>query len=201
MKLYILFFLMPLFIFCQVKQNNDIYIIGRGTISKKKFVGDIFNNINKNITHIGIGFLESDSLMVYNVSLDKRIKNSSLIVEGFADFKNVNDLFYMGVWKLEISKTDLLIVKERIKEIQKKEIVFDSRFDLDNGDTNLYCSEFVQIVINSIDNYYYFPTEMILKNSLKTIINKDTFLYFPTDFFLVNNKFQQVDINQLNFKL
>jgi hypothetical protein len=201
MKLIVLFLMLPLFCFCQIKQSHEIYIVGRGTLSKKKLVGDTFNNINKNMTHVGIGILESDSLKIYNVSLDKKNNNSALVVESLDEFQAINDIFYLGIWKLEVSENDYIKIKDRISLMLKKEIKFDSRFGLDNGDNNLYCSEFVQMIINTVGGYDYKPNEMKPQKTLKSFISKDKFIYFPTDFFLKNKKFQQVYLNQLNFNL
>ena len=65
-------FLLVLFNQVGFSQNilpkNSIYVVCRGTTLKRSLIGDGFNISNKNITHIGIGYVENDSLKIYNVS-------------------------------------------------------------------------------------------------------------------------------------
>ena len=53
--------------------EDNIYLVCRGTTNKQNFIAENFNISNREITHIGIGLYEKDSLNIYNISIDKKI--------------------------------------------------------------------------------------------------------------------------------
>ena len=60
-------------VYCQKDIDNlkfkkhTIYLFSRGTKTKSGLIADKFNISDKNITHVGIGFIKNDSLKIYNV--------------------------------------------------------------------------------------------------------------------------------------
>ena len=63
------------FNFCLKLNEDNIYLICRGTTNKQNFIAENFNLTNKDITHIGVGIYEDDGLKVFNISIDKKINN------------------------------------------------------------------------------------------------------------------------------
>ena len=165
---------------------SQIYITGRGTTIKKEIIGEEFNLSNKNLTHIGVAYKEKDSLVIYNVSSDRELNGSSLIVESWAQFINGKDVFYTAIWELKISKKQQKQFKNRLQKYLKNKIQFDDMFKLDNN--KLYCSEFVAKILNESKIGKYLPTVKDIKQSNKLI-------YYPVDFFLSNIYFNLIYTN------
>ena len=71
--------------------DSSFYLICRGTKSRQSIIANDFNMKDTMITHIGIGYVKDNSLVVFNVSTpvnDK--KKSALVVESFDSFTNMN---------------------------------------------------------------------------------------------------------------
>ena len=199
MKLKIVLFLliMSFSSYCQVFKKNAIYFVGRGTLSKKELIGDRFNQYNKQLTHLGIGIVVNDTLIVYNVSNDKIINKSALIVEKIPSFKNVNDIFYFGIWELKCKKTTLNKIKKKLITIQKEVIYFDRKFIL-SDDNYLYCSEFVYNITKNIKGFNSNPISVELNKIEKQILNVEKFSYISVDYFLSNKNVKEFQTEYIN---
>jgi hypothetical protein len=180
----------------QKLDENSIYFVGRGTLSKKELIGDRFNLIDKELTHLGLGLVTNDTLYVYNVSSDKKQNNSSLIVEKIADFKNVNDIFYFGIWQYKCSKKDVEKVRNEIAAISKQAITFDRKFALAD-DNKLYCSEFVFKIASCLEGLYFKPTVKELNKIEKQILGVEDLTYIPVDFFLSDTRITKLQSEYL----
>lgn len=183
--------------YCQELNSNSIYFVGRGTLSKKELIGERFNLLNKQLTHIGLGFIENDTLQIYNVSSDKKEKNSSLIVETISDFKNVNDIFYFGIWEYKMTKKNIKKIKSELLKIIKTQITFDKKFSLEN-DNQLYCSEFVYKVLVTIKELNFKPTTIELNRIEQQILENEKLIYIPVDFFLNNKNIKEIKTENIN---
>ena len=182
---------------CQVFKKNAIYFVGRGTLSKKELIGDRFNQYNKQLTHLGLGIVINDTLMIYNVSSDKVINKSALIVEKIPSFKNVNDIFYFGIWELRCNKKTINKIKKELITIQKKQIYFDRKFVL-SDDNYLYCSEFVYNITKNIKGFNSNPISVELNKIEKQILNVEKFSYISVDYFLSNKNVKEFHTENLN---
>lgn len=183
--------------YCQELNSNSIYFVGRGTLSKKELIGERFNLLNKQLTHIGLGFIENDTLQIYNVSSDKKEKNSSLIVETISDFKNVNDIFYFGIWEYKMTKKNIKKIKSELLKIIKTQITFDKKFSLEN-DNQLYCSEFVYKVLVTIKELNFKPSTIELNRIEQQILENEKLIYIPVDFFLNNKNIKEIKTENIN---
>ena len=181
----------------QTFRKNTIYILGRGTLSKKEFIGEKFNIENKNLTHLGLGLFVNDTLKIYNVSSDKFQNKSSLIVETIEEFKNVNDIFYFGIWYYECSNVVFEEFKKTLNTYESSVILFDKKFELKN-DNNLYCSEFVFNVLNNLKPFQFLPCKKELNKIEKEILEREELIYYPVDLFLSNNNIKQLYVNTIN---
>lgn len=193
-KLYlpVLFFILFQHSFSQVKLSDDsIYLVARGTKSKQFLIGEKFNTTLKNITHIGIGYQENDSLKIFNVSLNKKVNNTSLIIESWDEFTNLSDVFYIGVWELKCGKEKLEEIKVLLNNYLETPIEFDNRFNIEDND-KLYCSEFVVKVLNQAAIFDFKPEGKEVTSLLKNMTDKEMFYYFPVDFFLQDSEIKQI---------
>lgn len=175
-------------VFSQEYNKNSIYIVGRGTLSKKEFIGDRFNLYNSNLTHIGIGLVEGDSLNVFNVSPDKKFNDSNLVKESISDFKDVIDIFYFKIWEFKTDSVAIQKLSYVIKNYQKYPIIFDKLFNVED-DNKMYCSEFVYKVLNNLEIFDFKTVNIQLNGMEKDILNKDVLEYFPVDLFLYDSLF------------
>jgi len=180
------------YIYCQNFSNNDVYIVGRGTISKKEIIGEKNLKKSSKLTHVGIGIVVENDLKIYHVlRRGDSQSRSSLYVESFTEFCLVNDIFYAGIWKFKSTGDEINLFKKQLKTFQDLNIIFDEKFSLDNGQENLYCSEFVATLLNSTNLFNFEPTE-ISGISKKNKKHDMRFKYFPADFFLVDDRFTLV---------
>jgi len=168
-------------------QNNSYYIIARGTKSKQHYIGTRFNTINDSITHIGIGLSISSVLKIYNVNPVKGA--NAFEVESFESFINESDLCYYGIWKLELETNESDILKSVIEKLDTAGIRFDFDFKISSDFQKLYCSEFVWMLLKSVNEIYNFKP--ISKDTkllgLSGILKRDVLVYIPVDFFLAFN--------------
>ena len=199
MKLVIVFltFVFSLNTVGQKLDKNAIYFVGRGTLSKKELIGDRFNLYNKELTHIGLGLVTNDTLYIYNVSSDKKEKNSSLIVEKLPDFKNVNDIFYLGIWEYKCKGSNINKIKSEIKKLKTKQISFDRKFIL-GDDNQLYCSEFVFKMTSLIKELNFKPSVKELNKVEQQFLGVKKLTYIPVDYFLSNKNIIKFQIEYIN---
>lgn len=192
-----LFFILSIFFvdkaFCQTFKEGNIYLVARGTKSKKVLIGEKFGFQNLNMTHIGIGFVKNRRLQIFNVSVHKKDKGSSLIFENLNEFKNIEDIFYLAIWEFRPKKKVFTKIINSIHKLRKETITFDRKFSLDNENTVLYCSEFVAKVLNESSGFSFSPRTINTDNIIKTLTGKDTFTYFPVDFFLIDGRFKIIN--------
>ncbi len=176
--------------------DSCIYIVARGTISKQNLISKKFNIFKNTYTHIGLGLITNDEFLIYNVSMDQKIKNSNLLLQSWDKFKNYEDIISLSIWEYKIDAFDFIIIKEYLSVLKNGKIKFDMQFSLENND--FYCSEFVANVLNKSENLEFKPHKKKLISPIKNILEKDTLSYFPVDFFLENQKFKQVYYKSIN---
>jgi hypothetical protein len=165
--------------------DKDIYFVCRSTKYKSSIIKE-FNEEDKLITHVGIGFKTNNKFLIYNVSnFKKNEKNSSLIKESLKDFISEKDITYYSIWKVKLSQKDKTMLLNSAEFIYDNTIIdFDYDFDLDTKE-QLYCSEFI---------YDLFIKNKIFSKVLKPKLKKlngiyamqlgEFFKYIPVDFFL-----------------
>ena len=165
--------------------ENECYIIARGTKSKREFIGRKFNIQNDSITHIGIGITINKVFKIFNVNAVRNI--NALSIDDFATYKNQPDLTYLGIWMLELNDKEKNDLKNNLAEFERKYIHFDFDFLIDNEEKKLYCSEFCWLITNNLGSEYkYEPRNInIINLGLNSILKRDVLTYIPTDYFLV----------------
>ena len=182
----------------QKKLNEDnIYLICRGTTNKQNLIAHKFNITNKQITHIGLGIFSNKHLNIYNISIDKQINNSSLIIEKIEDFINLSDIFCLEIWEIKLDRQNIIKLKSILMEYTEKSIHFDYSFNL-NDNENFYCSEFVAKILNKLTDFEYKSSRKESSKLLKSIVKNDIFEYFPVDFFMQNPKIIKIYEKKFN---
>ena len=166
----------------------------RSSQSKKNIIAEDFNLKDSLITHVGIGYIEKDSLVLFNVSNDKKDKNySSLLRESLRSFVHQDGISYYSVWEYKTNVSEIETIKTVINEYLKRRIDFDYAFRI-NNDNDLYCSEFVYEVLSKTDTkkFHCLPEIKKLNAFYSRALHRDILEYIPVDFFTKFNVFTKI---------
>jgi hypothetical protein len=193
MKFFIFLFFCKLFS-QNTKEQKELLLFTRSTKHKIEFIAKDFNLKDTLSTHIGIGFKKNeDEFVVYHVNTVSD-SVSFLKTESYKKFTSLDDIIHSSIIKFNISENEREFFFNVISEYKNSIISFDNNFDLNNGDNNLYCSEFVNAVLNrSLNNFYCKPSVIELNSFYKNIFKKDSFKYYPVDFYCIDNRFQKIE--------
>lgn len=167
--------------FSYLFSNNFEYLQSGDIIFRKEesFLSDLFSNIDSfEYSHIGILKIENNSIYVYHMERTTD-KEKDLKKETISKFLSNSKKYSVIRFKKEISQNNLSVILEKYEK--NLNLKFDMNFALNNGDNNLYCSEFV--------NEIY-----------KKLIHKDIFLYL---YKVVTNKgisLKSIYTNEIMFK-
>lgn len=173
-------------------RQNSIYLVCRGTQQKMGFIAEKFNLKDKNITHVGIGIVENDSLIIYNVN-NIESGNSALQIENPKTFTAPPDVFYFSLWEYRSTSKAIKKLKKILKRYTLKPIVFDMNFN-EKDNENLYCSEFcAKVLLELYPTSFSFPlTEKKLDQAYSGLLERKILRYYPVDFFQIDNRFHKV---------
>jgi hypothetical protein len=183
---------------CIVK-DNSIYVFNRSTDLKREYIAKDFNQIDTLSTHIGIGFKTKEGYLIYNVSNDKVIDGTALIVESLESFISIENISYYSIWKIKLKSKEFLKFKKVLKYYKGIEVTFDYDFTLKN-DNRLYCSEFVYNVLNDVDNlkFSFKPKTVELNPFYGSALKREVFKYIPVDFFQTLGLFIKIEEHYIN---
>ena len=179
--------------FKNLKLNNfSIYLICRGTKAKSGFIAEKFNLQDKNITHIGIGYIENNSLKIFNVSDVKKENESSLVIDSLNSFIT-KDTYYLSIWEYKNSYSDLQELKRICIKYKTAKIEFDFSFNIED-DKKMYCSEFCSKVLMEVNQskFKFDPNTVKLEPFYSKLLKKSTLTYYPVDFFETNQNFTKI---------
>ena len=118
-------------------------------------------------------------------------EDSALLVESFYEFKEIPDVFYVGVWRKKSSLNEVNSLKHILRFYENVKIKFDNNFAI-SDDNEFYCSEFVVKILNELFEKKIIPRTIGLSKMLSSLTNKNEFTYYPVDFFLKVDKFIHV---------
>lgn len=176
-------------------ENNNFYIVCRGTYSKSALIAEKFNLHDRNITHCGIGFFVGSSFIIYNVADNNQSKLSALFIDSFNSFSKSSDIYYVSIWKYRVNRFALAQIRKSCEHYFQRKISFDFNFNINENDNVLYCSEFCYRILKELRcrKLNFKPTQITLNNELyESLLNRKTLTYFPVDFFETNKKFKKV---------
>lgn len=166
-------------------KKGKVYFILRGSDTKLGSFANQYNKENSKATHVALGIF-TDSLHIYHVNTDK-LNGKQLLLQGMEEFTHSQktDYTYLAFWEInDLTEKQIDAIERKIAAFQEKDIRFDYKFDM-QSDENLYCSEFVYKVINSIGSTRFeLPmTRKKVPENHVFFLKKDTLEYYPSDFF------------------
>ncbi len=172
-------------------EDGELYIVTRSTNAKRFFIAKDFNLSDTLSTHVGIGIAEKGELKIYHVEPDSAPGKSALSKVSLKDFTAVPDLASYAIWK-DISISNGSLLQDTLRYWENKKIAFDFEFNLANE--NLYCSEFVWMVLKTLQNpsYEFVPIEKELNDFYKKTLGSDKLVYIPVDFFVELKMFKKI---------
>lgn len=173
--------------------DKNIYIFCRGTRSKPGIIANKYNTQDKNISHIGIGYVENKTVYIFNVNDITSRSQSALFVDSIHSFVAAPDAFYLAIWEHSGTEKELMNLKRICKEYRQRKIVFDYKFNITDDDT-LYCSEFVYLILKKVlPRTPFAPFKVSLDNKLyETLLKRKELTYYPADFFTKTDLFTKV---------
>jgi len=205
MKLTLSFFFCSFFILAQaqnkidsvVKQSRsslaegNVYLFCRGTTTKAGIVSNGFNQRDKNVSHVGIGYIENNKTSIYHVSDITDTSKSALFVDSIHSFISVPNISYFSIWVYN-KKQDFLKFKRVCQKYKNKKILFDFKFEINND--ALYCSELCVSILNEISKFFSIkPIKILLQDNLyKLLLKRKEFIYYPADFFAGHKDFKKI---------
>lgn len=167
-------------------QEDNVYLLFRGTNSKEGLVARSYNTLNPNVSHVGILLFSDKKWLVHHISEDTKQK-SALRSNSINEFLDCNTLKidYVAISNVNANYN---CVKKTIINLQGENIVFDWQFSLTNEENKLYCSEFVVRIIESCTSEPKIQSVTIKLNPLHSLItSKDSLDCYPVDI-LINNE-------------
>jgi len=172
-------------------EDGELYIVTRSTNAKRFFIAKDFNLSDSLSTHVGIGIAEKGELKIYHVEPDSAPGKSALSKVSLKDFTAVSGLASYSIWK-DITSGNGALLKDTLKHWEDKKIAFDFEFNLANE--NLYCSEFVWMMLKTLQNpsYEFVPIEKELNDFYKKTLGSDNLVYIPVDFFIELKMFKKI---------
>lgn len=172
-------------------EDGELYIVTRSTNAKRFFIAKDFNLSDSLSTHVGIGIAEKGELKIYHVEPDSAPGKSALSKVSLKDFTAVPGLASYSIWK-DITSGNGALLKDTLKDWEDKKIAFDFEFNLANE--NLYCSEFVWMMLKTLQNpsYGFVPIEKELNDFYKKTLGSDKLIYIPVDFFIELKMFKKI---------
>jgi hypothetical protein len=167
--------------------ENNIYIIGRGSISKQRLIAANFNLQHTYLTHISIGYVKNNQVKIFEINPGEG-DDSKITETTWAKFHSISNN-YIGVWYCKSDSININLLETFIQKKIKSNTTYDSNFDL-RSENQDYCSEFVANCLNSLNNFKFLPTKKKLNRTHSGILQREELEYFPADFFLTANLFK-----------
>lgn len=169
-------------------ENDKIYLFLKKTDTKYNKIISNYNVNNTNFSHVGIGFIEKNSIVIYEVINKEKGKNC-LSKTNINSFYNIDEMIYSGTILCIKNTTQdhILKIKEIIKDYSF--INYDSTFEIKN-DNYFYCSEFVVDVLNRAKVMRFKKYKKELIDFHAHVLKRDTLEYYPVDMFYKNENIE-----------
>ena len=173
-------------------RKPQIFMLTRGTLSKRNMIGKMFNISDTNSTHVAIGIVKNRKMKVFSVE-DEVVGKTQLKFGGIREFLFPTDVFYVSIWFANMKSKDIRAVNSICKKFLLKEVQFDYEFELKNGD-RYYCSEFCAEVLNQVfpARLQFMPVVKEITGLYRNVLGRSVITYFPVDFFQVSAHFTKI---------
>jgi len=165
-----------------ILSDTAIYIFARGSKTKAGAIARRFNVADTLISHVGIGYVESGMVRIFNMVDDRLPGESALLIDTYESFID-RGTTYVSIWKADSTLAELQKLKKELAGFAKKNIEFDYLFEL--GSEKLYCSELCYQLLHQTNaaKYDYVPRVAELEEFHSTILGRKNLIYYPVDFF------------------
>ncbi|MBP0612512.1 hypothetical protein J8J42_05575 [Chryseobacterium sp. cx-311] len=169
----------------------------RETSSKAGIVSKSYNINGTDYSHVGIGAMVDQEVVVYHILYSKSngntLESSELKIEKIQDFYNpANDKVVSGaiVEVKNISALNLTNFNKIVINLSNRKLTFDKKFE-SKEDDYFYCSELVYYIVNNSKSEIKIdPIKKKLSGIDAVLLRRDSITYYPTDIFLNNKNFQ-----------
>lgn len=120
-----------------------------------------FSHTDKSFSHSGIVFKEDSIFYVYHAMAGAENPSGKCRKDPFDSFVNPLKKTGLGIFRYELTSTEMDKFHRIIQENEKKQIPFDLMFNISNDDS-LYCSEMIYKALKkSTGNRIILPTSML----------------------------------------
>lgn len=174
-------------------QDDTIYLVTRGTLSKTHFIADDFNLNDRFSTHVGLAVVQQDSLVIYHVSREERTQPDALYVDGLETFWGAPDVYYGAIWKFVTNAQTVARFTQLLAASKHSNIAFDMDFNPDD-DAKQYCSEFCVKTLRSVfpEQFSVALVNKPLESFYKVALQKEALRYWPVDFYTTTPQFAKI---------
>lgn len=173
-------------------EDNQIYIVLRGTETKAGLIVNQFNIYDSNPSHIGIGIYKNDDFLIYNVSDNYNEKRKdNLFIETLEDFVSVDGTVYYSIWKVNnLSFNEFEKIDKKLEESVEKKYIFDKYITLNNNE--YYCTEYVVEMLSDKRDFEFTLREEEINGVVKLYLKRDSLIYYPVDGFIKDNQVTKI---------
>lgn len=159
-------------------EEDTVYLVFRFTDSKGGILAREYNIGNENVSHVGLGILSDNKLIIYHTDTELSQRGDNLFIQTLDEFTDREDLKSLKIMKLKnINFDDLFIIKNNLKKSLEKPLYFDMEFLL--GNNKFYCSEYVTDILGNTNIYY--KHKKSLSGIAREFLKRDTLIYYPVD--------------------
>lgn len=177
-------------------KKNQIYLFFRETKSKAGMVSKSYNINKSNYSHVAIGGVIDNKVLVYHILNDKyegkKSRKSDLICEDIKKFYNSPDeeVLSGAIYKVEnVTASDFVRFRKILNILKMRNLKFDKKF-ISADDENFYCSELVYYILkNTKHDIELKLTRKKLTGIDAVLLKRDTIAYYPTDVFVKDKNF------------
>lgn len=179
--------------------KNRVFLVYRATDSKNGFIAKEYNITSSNLTHIGLGYFESNEFKIINIDNIRQVgRDNDILISSLEEYINLADCNVLDVEIWEYYKdmkseqiTELIKIADSL--YNKSSIRFDDKIDYKESD-KMYCSELVSNLLNRIimNEYEVKTFKKKLPPIHQYVLKKDTLEYISVDYFTTLSTFKKV---------
>ena len=126
-----------------------------------------FNKKEKSYSHSGLAFIENGEVYVYHTLSGAENPTDKMMREKFDSFCNPVRKNGVGLFRYDLSPTENDSLHSIMKDFYKKEMAFDTKFDL-KDDSKMYCAEIIYKALKqSTENRIILPTTTVTNLKVK----------------------------------
>jgi hypothetical protein len=161
-------------------KNNCAYIVLKG--SKGKLFKNIsrFNLIHNKSSHVAIGLVDSNSILLHHITTSKNSNGNNYYVETIDSFiANDSNVVFFAIYQLNLNKIELETLKSNIGNNR----VFEYDYEFIDSNNKYYCSEYAVDMIQKCSDRFKFNKRKFKVDDFIGFMTEDNILnIYPIDF-------------------